>query len=143
MVGLPPLLNQYNQSMKKITAIVEKSTDGQYSCYAPEKVGGFVFIGYGSTAKEAIEDLKVSVTEAREVAGGAIPNFEFVYKYDIQSFFNRFDILNITKVGELAGINPTLLRRYACGSAKAGQKQYDKLKKAIEYSIDELKKATF
>lgn len=132
--------------MKKVTAIIEKAADGQYSCYVPEMIGGYGLAGYGGTAREAMDDLQTSLAEVCEMEaaeGRSVPAIEFEYKYDMQSFFNRFDYLNITKIGERAGINSTLLRRYACGAAKAGQKQYDKLRKVVEDCIADLQKATF
>ena len=49
------------------------------------------------------------------LAGKEVPELEFTYKYDMQSFFDYFSFLNVTKVAELAGINPSLMRQYTSG----------------------------
>ena len=72
-----------------------------------------------------------------------VPELEFTYKYDMQSFFNYFSFLNVTKVAELAGINASLMRQYTSGVTAAGQKQYDKIRVAVERISKELSAATF
>lgn len=79
----------------------------------------------------------------QEEEGKEVPELEFTYKYDMQSFFNYFSFLNVTKVAELAGINPSLMRQYTSGVANAGQKQYDKIRVAIGKISKELFAATF
>lgn len=131
---------------QKVTIIVEKAADGGYSCFVREDLQGFGLSGYGDTAKEAISDLMVTYGEIKEIraeSGIETPQLDFTFRYDMQSFFNYFSYLNITKIGELAGINPSLLRQYASGAANASQKQYDKIKKAINHIIQDLAVATF
>lgn len=72
-----------------------------------------------------------------------MPELEFVYKYDMQSFFNYFSFLNVTKVAERAGINPSQMRQYTSGAATASQKQYEKLRAAVGSFSRELAAATF
>lgn len=49
----------------------------------------------------------------------------------------------VTKVAELAGINASLMRQYTSGVTTAGQKQYDKIRVAVERISKELSAATF
>ena len=88
---------------------------------------------------KAYEDIK----EMKAAEGTDVPELEFVYKYDLQSFFNYFSFLNVTKVAEVAGINPSLMRQYTSGVTTAGQKQYDKIRTAVERIGKELSSATF
>ncbi len=44
---------------------------------------------------------------------------ETVYHYDMKSFFEYFDFLNMSKVAQRAGIN----RKYTSGVANAGESQ--------------------
>lgn len=53
--------------------------------------------------------------------GKDVPKLEFVYKYDLQSFFDYFPFLNVSKMAELAGINPSLMRLYTSGVVNAGK----------------------
>lgn len=132
--------------MKKTTIIVEKASDGGYCAFVEEEFDGFGLSGYGDTVKEAISDILLSYSEIKEIRaaeGLTTPELKFVYKYDMQSFFNYFSYLNISKVGQLAGINQSLLRQYAAGTTKAGQKQYDKLQKAVAHIISDLQLSVF
>ena len=125
---------------------MEKAKDGYYSCYVEEDLPGFGLSGFGDTAEAAKEDMLEAYKEIKEMQaeeGKEIPELEFVYKYDMQSFFDYFSFLNVTKVAELAGINPSLMRQYTSGVTNAGQKQYDKIRVAVERISKELSAATF
>lgn len=130
----------------KVTTIMEKAKDGHYSCYVEDDLPGFGLSGFGDTAEAAKKDMMNAYQEIKkmqEEEGKEVPELEFVYKYDIQSFFDYFSFLNVTKVAEMAGINPSLMRQYTSGVANAGQKQYDKIRVAIGKISKELSAATF
>jgi hypothetical protein len=103
----------------------------------------FGLIGHGATAAEAKADLTAAYGEFVEMRGKEVPELEFEFKYDLHSFFDYFSVLNVTKLAEKAGINPSLLRQYRSGAAKAGQKQYDKLENVIHEIGRELTAASF
>lgn len=129
----------------KVTAIIEKASDGYYSCYVEQDLPGFGLSGYGDTAEEAKNDMLETYREMKEIQaeeGKEVPELEFEYKYDMQSFFNYFSFLNVSKVAEIAGINPSLMRQYSSGITTAGQKQYDKIRVAIKKISGELSAAT-
>lgn len=130
----------------KVTVIIEKAKDGYYSCYVENDLPGFGLSGFGESAEAAKEDMLQTYQEMKEIQakeGRKVPELEFTYKYDMQSFFDYFSFLNVTKVAELSGINPSLMRQYTSGVANAGQKQYDKIRVAIEKISKELSAATF
>ena len=130
----------------KVTVIIEKAKDGYYSCYVENDLPGFGLSGFGETAEAAKEDMMKAYQEIKEIQaeeGKKVPVLEFTYKYDMQSFFDYFSFLNVTKIAELAGINPSLMRQYTSGVANAGQKQYDKIRVAIGKISKELSAATF
>lgn len=125
----------------KVNVVIETASDGYYSCYTEEEFEDFALFGYGETAKLAKEDMLQSYKEFKAMAaedGSKIEDLEFVFHYDIKSFFDYFDFLNISKVAQLAGINPALMRRYAAGKAKARETQYKKLYSAIQRIAREL-----
>ena len=130
----------------KVQVIVEKSPDGDYSCFVDHDFEHFGLAGYGDSVEDAKADLLVCYEEMRTLEaeeGREVPELEFIYKYDMQSFFNYFSYLNVTKIAEVAGINPGLMRRYTCGNIKAGEKQYARLRDAIHMITTELSAATF
>ena len=136
----------FNEMDMKVTVIMEKASDGYYSCFVEEDLPDFGLAGYGDTAEAAKEDMMKAYEEIKEMQveeGKEVPELEFTYKYDMQSFFNYFSFLNVTKVAELAGINASLMRQYTSGVTAAGQKQYDKIRVAVERISKELSAATF
>lgn len=99
------------------TALIEKGKDGMYGIFTPELK--HTIIGEGKTVIEAKEDFQNSVIEIIASYTGSdkdIPNelkgITFEYKYDIASFFEYYDFINISKFASRIGINPSLLRQY-------------------------------
>lgn len=130
----------------KVNVIMEKATDGYYSCFVEEDLPGFALAGHGETAAAAKADMLSAYEEMKELFaedGKEIPELEFTYKYDMQSFFNYFSFLNVTRIGELAGINSSLLRQYTSGTVMAGEKQYEKVRNCVQKITQELSAATF
>ncbi len=120
--------------------------DGGCSCYMEESVPDFGLLGYGETPQEAKDDMLKAYQEIKEILkeeGKTPVELEFVYHYDMKSFFEYFDFLNVSKVAERAGINPSLMRKYTSGVANAGEGQYLKLQKAVHSIAKELAAANF
>lgn len=94
----------------------------------------------GSTIDEAIANVKDAVTEhisALKEYGDSVPEmflnepYEYQVKYDLQTLFEKFNVINKTVLAEKAGINSSLLRQYSSGLAFASEKQKMKIEKAI------------
>lgn len=130
----------------KVNIVFEMAKDGGCSCYMVEEIPDFGLLGFGNTPQEAKADMLQAYQEIRELllAEGKEPvQLEFVYHYDMRSFFEYFNFLNVSKVAERAGINPSLMRKYTSGVVNAGEGQYQKLKKAIHSIAEELSAANF
>lgn len=69
-----------------------------------------------------------------------IREVEFDYRYDLTVFFEQFSFLNQSKIAELAGINPGLIRQYSSGHKQPSREQVDKIEKAIREMAGKLKK---
>lgn len=126
--------------------IVQVAADGKFSCFVEEEFADFALAGFGDTPEEAKEDLLTAYKETGEVlaeAGKKMPELNFVWHYDMRSFFEYFDFLKVSKIAERAGINPSLMRQYACGASNAGERQYEKLGKAIRACAEELSAVAF
>lgn len=95
---------------KKFELIIEKAADNQL----------WGRIHYG-------EDLLT--TNAKKVEG-IIENFReqleafydlktthknFEVKYDLEAFFDQYNVLNISEIGKMANISPTVMRHYKAG----------------------------
>jgi hypothetical protein len=64
---------------------------------------------------------------------------EFEYAYDLTIFFEKFNFLNQSKIAELAGINPSLIRQYSSGNKQPSKEQVLKIEKAIREIVGTLK----
>ena len=127
----------------RTTATIEKTPDGHYSCLVDDYKLGIA--GYGDSAEEAKTDMLECYEEMKEIMseeGKTMPELEFVYHYDIQSFFNYFSFLNKSEIARKAGINESQMRRYASG-ATASEAQYDKLRNTIREITEEMAVAVF
>lgn len=132
----------------KVLAIVEKGTDGLYSIYSDVMLSNHGLGGFGSTVEEAKADFLQSIEEAKEMIvedGGDISEFDnlsIMFKYDLQSFFNYFDWINVTQFAKKVGINESKMRQYKNGLAFAGETTTKKILEAIRNIGAELQSAT-
>lgn len=129
------------ETNEKKTVVIERASDGTFSCYLSDDFDTFGLAGYGHSVEEAKADFWRAYDEIKEIEeseGREMPKFSVIYKYDMQSFFEYFNFLNITRVAERSGINPSLLRQYSKGISKAGERQYKKLNDAMSKITEEL-----
>jgi hypothetical protein len=67
-----------------------------------------------------------------------IEKVSFDHSYDLSAFFEQFDFLKQSKIAELAGMNPGLLRQYASGVKNPSADQAKKIEKAVHQLAKEL-----
>ena len=60
-----------------------------------------------------------------------IDEVQFEYAFDLTVFFEQFNFLNQSKIAELAGINPGLIRQYSSGHKLPSIDQVGKIEVAI------------
>ena len=60
-----------------------------------------------------------------------LEDIQFEYAYDLTVFFEKFNFLNQSKIAELAGINPGLIRQYSSGHKQPSREQVGKIENAI------------
>ncbi|MDE6823126.1 MAG: pilus assembly protein HicB [Duncaniella sp.] len=126
--------------------VVEQTKEGDFSCFIEEDIPYLGLLGYGRSSEEAINSLIDFYNQSKEelrAEGKIVPELKFIIHYDMPSFFNRFNFLNQSKIAEKAGINPSLMRKYTSGVARAGQKQYNKLHAAVQTLATEMLAAAF
>ena len=130
----------------RIIAIIEKGSDGMYSVRSEQRIGNHYFGGFGESVAIAKEDFLESVQEVideSKAEGIKVPTtFQITYRFDLPSFFNFFDYLNVSKFAELAGINESKMRQYKCGSAYPGEKVTKKISTAIRKIASDFSSAT-
>ncbi len=118
-----------------VTVQVEKQPgEKNFSCFVVDDTPGFLLTGYGYSAKEAIEDLYVAEKEMREILeeqGKEMPELEFKFRFDIGSFFNYYNYLNVTGVAKRIGMNASVLRRYATGAKTPKAKTMQRIEECL------------
>ena len=101
--------------------------------------------GRVSVADNLIVDSATSIQGLEKKIRKALVNFEgitdveFEYAYDLTIFFEEFNFLNQSKIAELAGINPGLIRQYSTGHKHPSMEQVAKIEKAIRGMAEKLK----
>lgn len=122
--------------MKKVEIYVEKAEDGTYWGTTQNIPGGVS--AFGNSLDELKQNLRIAFQDYKEVAEDLNKDWlneikdlnEFEYKLDIASFFKLLPI-KISAIAEKTGIDPSLMRQYASGKAKASEERAGKIEKAI------------
>ncbi|MBK5195517.1 MAG: pilus assembly protein HicB [Proteiniphilum sp.] len=126
------------------TALIEKGKDGVFGIFTPEL--NHTIIGEGKTVIEAKDDFQNSVVEMIASYTGdnkevpyELRGITFEYKYDIASFFDYYDFINISKFAARVGINASLLRQYKSGTTNyISESQMKKIENALHKVGSEL-----
>ena len=132
--------------MEKVLVTVEQASDGYFWCHTEDEVYGAGLNAAGKTVAEAKADLMECLEEAKEYLverGGTHYPVEFIYQYDLKSFFSYFSFLNVSEIARRAGINPSLMRQYVSGVKNAGEKTYSRLSECMAKITKELQVAQF
>lgn len=123
-----------------VLAIVEKGQDGLYSVWSDQCFGHHFFGGYGVSVEEAKRDFLASVNEAlvecrKEDDSFIGPEYDEIrvsYRFDIPSFFNYFDWINVSEFARCAGINESKMRQYKNGLAFPGERTTRKIMATVK-----------
>lgn len=133
----------------KIIGTIERNDNNYYQISSEDEIMGHGFGGYGYSAAEAKADFLKSIEEAKEMIvddGMIIPaeaeDIEIEFLYDVPSFFNYFDWINISAFAKRAGINESKMRAYKAGVASASEKTLQKILTAVKAMGAELSAAT-
>lgn len=126
----------------KTTVAIEKDRNG-FGCFTPDLAT--TIIGEGKTVEEmkadflnSYEEIKASYLDNGEELPAELRDLTFEYKYDIASFFDEFDYINMSKFAKHIGINPSLMRQYKACDAYISEKQAKKIEEAIRKVGEEL-----
>lgn len=125
--------------MENIEVIIERNNDGSYTA-VPQHKHKIGFIGMGETVEEAMDDLRNSYTEAKEMLP-TLPAMEFTYKFDTASFLQYINgRLNLADLQAITGINRHQLSHYATGKSRPSSKTVQRIQEGITRFSEELQK---
>ena len=129
----------------KVNALIERTDNDYYSIACDGKIGNFCLGGFGDSVKDAKADFDSIVKEAQDnyiKEPGSLPDdikeVEVDYRYDLQSFFNYFNWINISKFAQAAGINESKMRQYKTGKAFANERTKNAIEATIHRMSEEL-----
>lgn len=120
--------------MEKIVMIVEKSRN-YYGAYAENGDGIYA-------AGNTIEEVQADTIQAINLIKSELPKkqwpsalkgqYELVWKFDTESFLQYYgDILTLTGLQKITGINSKQLSHYATGYRKPSQKTVSRIQDGI------------
>ena len=116
--------------------MIEKGEDDFYSAFITDELPGFAPAGYGESVQQAKDDLLLAIDELREIArqeGKSFPDeIEVEYRYDLPSFFNCFDWINISAFARKVGINESKMRAYKSRKAFASEETINRILTSIK-----------
>ena len=128
----------------KLKAIVELWDNGTYSIYVTNAKKHNIS-AQGNSVDEAKSNLLEAINEyiamykqIDKPVPKEIVNPEFEYKYDLASFFNYFNWINVSNLAKKTGINASLLRQYKNKITFASENQTKKIQHSINLLGNEL-----
>ena len=117
--------------MIKINLIIEKSEDGKL--WGRVDFRNNLMTDFAATVEMLEKKMRKLIKDFHDV------DAVFDHSYDVSAFFENFDFLNQTKIADLSGINPSLLRQYASGVKHPSVQQAKKIEMVIHKLAKELK----
>ncbi|MBW6482292.1 MAG: XRE family transcriptional regulator [Vicingaceae bacterium] len=100
-----------------------------------------------ATESETFEELKVSILEAVnltfEEQGFVYTINELLFKYDLESFFDFYKVINAKALSERIGMNQSLLAQYIKGIKKPSAPQTKRILQGVQQIGRELSEVRF
>jgi|SRR5690606_5080939 len=134
--------------MKTISVYVEKAKDGTY--WGTSKGLKGVVSAYGNSLKDLKKNFEQAFSDYIELAkdlkepyADDYENVNFTYEMDLVGFFKLVPELKITAIAKKAGINSSLLRQYATGTANASEERLKVIEKSVHKLGEELLSVSF
>lgn len=124
----------------KIVMTVTKEDLG-YSAYA--KYGNICIATQGDTFNELKEMVLEAVNLSFEDLGYTYTIDEIQFKYDLESFFAFYRVINAKALSERIGINQSLLAQYIKGIKKPSPTQTQRILKGVQQIGRELAEVKF
>lgn len=123
----------------KVKAYVEKGGSKSYACRLDNAIDNCLAIGYGSSAREAIEDLKEVFAEYDEMNDtDKFSKLEVEYRFDVGSLFDYYDFLKIEGIAKLTGIKASVLRQYVSGVRKPKEDRLQQIQDGVHEAAVQL-----
>jgi hypothetical protein len=133
----------------KITAHIERGTDGNYGIYYDtEKYNlDYLCIGDGNTVEEAIKDFYVCYEEMKNLFKSENKYFQeatFEFHYDTASFLQYYTTyFSIAGLSRMTGIHQGQLSHYITGHRNPSKQTISRIDKSVHQFAEKLSRVQF
>ena len=121
--------------MKKITATIERSSDGSYSVYHKTDGMDFLITGAGTSATEAKEEFLQNYQEMKDdylERSAPWEDIEWEWQYDVSSFLQYYAYaFTLAGLSRITGVSQGVLSHYVNGTSKPSQKQKERIQQRL------------
>ncbi len=120
---------------KKFEVVIEKAEDNQL--WGRINYGEDLLTTNAATIDGIIENFREQFEAFYELKT-AKNNFEI--KYDLEAFFDQYNVLNISEIGKMANISPTVMRHYKAGIKHPSKTQVLNIEQTIHALAKQLER---
>ena len=133
--------------LRKVKAIIERASDGNYSVYMDADDLNYLVTGTGGTAEEAIQCFKNGYEDTKRYCaeeGREFEEVEFEFEYDMASFLSYYSkAFSLAGLSRITGINQGQLSHYVTGRRVPSAKTKEKMQHSIHEFAKDLAEVNF
>lgn len=133
--------------MRKVNAIIERASDGNYSIYSDADDLDYLITGTGATVEEAKRCFEGGYEDMRRYyaeEGKPFTEIEMVYQYDVASFLAYYTkAFSLAGLSRITGINQGQLSHYVTGRRVPSARTKEKIQKSIHAFANDLSTVHF
>lgn len=133
--------------MRKVNAIIERASDGNYSIYSDADDLDYLITGTGATVEEAKRCFEGGYEDMRRYyaeEGKPFTEIEMVYQYDMASFLAYFTkAFSLAGLSRITGINQGQLSHYVTGRRIPSARTKEKIQRSIHAFANDLSAVRF
>lgn len=133
--------------MRKVNAIIERASDGNYSIYSDADDLNYLITGTGATVEEAKKCFEGGYEDMRRYyakEGKPFTEVEMVYQYDMASFLDYYTkAFSLAGLSRITGVNQGQLSHYVTGRRVPSARTKEKMQRAIHAFAADLNAVRF
>ncbi|MBQ7238673.1 MAG: helix-turn-helix transcriptional regulator [Bacteroidales bacterium] len=133
--------------MRKVNAIIERASDGNYSIYSDADDLSYLITGTGKTVEEAKKCFEDGYEDMRRYyaeEGKPFTEVEMVYQYDMASFLAYYTkAFSLAGLSRITGVNQGQLSHYITGRRTPSTRTKEKMQRSIQAFAADLESVRF
>ena len=120
---------------KKFEVVIEKAEDNQL--WGRIHHGDDLLTTNAKTVEGIIENFREQFAAFYDLK---TTKNSFEVKYDLEAFFDQYNVLNISEIGKMANISPTVMRHYKSGIKHPSKAQVQNIEQTIHLLARQLER---